>query len=92
MAKIVSTHLLPDKILYVEYNDGITGELDLKKLANKPQYSKLNDQEYLESFTVDSKSGDIVWEGMEPLCKNALYRQFELKNMMKRLKISDELL
>lgn len=92
MASIKSTRLLPDMILYVEYDDGVTGKLDVSKLAQKPQYSKLNDPEYLKSYKVDPVSGDIVWEGIEPLCKNALYRQFELKNMMKRLKISDELL
>jgi len=92
MAKICKFYFENDSILHIEYNDGLTGELDLDKFASKPQYVKLQDPVFRKTAMIDKKSGDIVWEGCEPLCKNALYKQFELKSLMKRLKITDDML
>lgn len=78
--------------LIITYDDGISGELDILKLSRKPGYEKLTDPGFAASCVVDKPSGDIIWNDCPPLCKNALYKQFELKSLLNRLKISEDLL
>lgn len=73
--------------IYLEYKDGLKGEIDLTKTINNNSYDDLKDPSEFSKVFIDKKSRDICWPCGVTLCKNALYSQLELRNLIKRLKI-----
>jgi hypothetical protein len=74
--------------LYVKYSDGISGEISLKHLLKHTEHPEFLDPAFLKKVIIDPKSGDPVWPNGVSLCKNAIYRQLELKKLMKNLHIN----
>ncbi len=87
MAKIVSVKPLDNYKIFVEFSDGLKGELNLKHLLKRKEYEKLNDLNVFNSVRIDAKTKDIIWDGGMNICKVAVYNMLELKNEMKKLKI-----
>lgn len=87
MIEPISVKPISENKLFVEYNDGMSGELDISKLLKKDEYSSLQNNEFFEKVYIDEKTKDICWDKNIVLCKNAIYKQLELKSLMKRLKI-----
>ncbi len=73
--------------LFVKYSDGTAGEISLASLLNDSGHPEFKDPEYLRKVTIDPATGDPVWPNGVSLCKNAIYRQLELKKLMKNLHI-----
>ncbi len=59
--------------IWLEYSDGVSGEVDLSHLASNEAFKIWNDRECFESVYLDS--GDIAWSDDAGLCHNALYMQ-----------------
>ncbi|MCF8242006.1 MAG: DUF2442 domain-containing protein [Melioribacteraceae bacterium] len=74
--------------IYVEYNDGIAGEYNFTRLFQKEDYSELSDFTEFQKISISKINGDVVWQCGTSLCKDALYKQLQLKQMMARLKIT----
>lgn len=87
MSNIVEVKVSDKYKLFIKYSDGVEGEISLQHLKDDFTYQFLNDKDEFEKVYVDEKTGDIFWPNSVNLCKNAIYRQLELKCMMKRLKI-----
>lgn len=73
--------------LFIRYSDGVEGEISLRHLQNDFVYDFIKDPDEFAKVYINKKSGDLFWPNGANLCKNAIYRQLELKCMMKRLKI-----
>ena len=67
--------------LYVKYSNGISGEISLDNLLNNDLYPEFKKKYYLDSVSIDPISDDPIWPNGASLCKNAIYKQLELKNM-----------
>ncbi len=76
--------------IYLKYSDGMEGELQLSYLKEKPGYEILKDSSAFGNVFIDEISKDICWNKNISICKNAVYKQLELINMMKRLGIELE--
>ncbi|MBU1097361.1 MAG: hypothetical protein CVV23_09250 [Ignavibacteriae bacterium HGW-Ignavibacteriae-2] len=88
MAKLLNVKASDKFILFVEYSDGMSGEINLTHLKNKPEYEKWGTPEYFEDVRIDKNTNDICWADERiSLCKNAVYKQLELVNLAKRLKL-----
>jgi hypothetical protein len=87
MLKIKNFKVIEHWKLSISYTDGLSGEISLLHLKDKPGYKPLNEFNYFSSIKIDSKSGDLVWDNGVSLCKNAIYKQLELKLLAKRLKL-----
>ncbi|MBI9070657.1 MAG: DUF2442 domain-containing protein [Melioribacteraceae bacterium] len=73
--------------VFIEYNDGMKGELDITKLLKRDEYDCLKDENFFSKVYIDEKSKDICWNNKIVLCKDAIYKQLELRSLMNRLKI-----
>ena len=87
MLKPVQVKIIENSRLFVKYSDGISGEISLANLLEDADYPEFKDPAYLKNVSIDPDSNDAVWPNGASLCKNAIYKQLELKNLMKSLHI-----
>jgi hypothetical protein len=59
---IKNARYLHDYVIWVRFNDGIEGEVDLEQELTGEIFGPLKDKELFKSFKVDSVLETIVWE------------------------------
>ncbi len=72
MPKISSVSVLKEYRLKLEYDDGVSGIVDLFYLVGKGVFSSWLDPHVFEEVQVGS-SGELVWKNGIDLCSDALY-------------------
>ncbi len=87
LTKLTDVKIIGKNRLSLQYDNGFEGEYNLGFLLKKEGFERLNSEEYFGKLTVCSKSGDIVWPEGESVCSNAIYRQLELIESMRRIGI-----
>ena len=58
--------------IWIRFDDGTHGEIDLSDLARRGVFQSWTDREIFEGVRVD-ESGAVVWPGEIDLCPDALY-------------------
>ena len=74
MFKLVEVKALPDYRLWIRYENGIEGEVDLSHLVGRGVFKAWEDQEVFQPVHV-SPSGAPSWGDDIDLCPDALYLQ-----------------
>jgi hypothetical protein len=74
MAKLIHVTPRPGYKLYLEYDDGVTGEVDLSHLVGNGVFAAWNDPTVFETVTV-GKHGEMRWTKDLELCGDAMYLQ-----------------
>jgi hypothetical protein len=87
MPKPEEVKVIDNSKLFVKYSDGIAGEISLSSLLRDEKHPEFKDPDYLKKVSIDPESEDPVWPNGISLCKNAIYKQLELKQLMKNLHI-----
>ena len=72
MAKLVSVEARPGQHLWVEYDDGVEGEIDLSDLVGKGVFSALSDPSFFARVAIGS-GGEITWSEDLDICPDAVY-------------------
>lgn len=72
MFKPVNVKALQGYKLWIEYADGVKGEVDLSHLAGKGVFALWNDYNVFERVYIGD-SGEIAWNDNVDLCADALY-------------------
>ncbi|MXY69069.1 MAG: DUF2442 domain-containing protein [Acidobacteriia bacterium] len=72
MKKAVQARPLDGFRLWLKYEDGIEGIVDLSDLAGRGVCEAWSEENFFEAVTI-SESGAIVWPGEIDLCPDALY-------------------
>ncbi len=83
----VSVKALEDYKIYLVYSNGIKGEINLSHLKKNPDYQNLFYDKNFDNVFIDESTKEIKWKSGESICKNAVYRQLELKNLVNKLHI-----
>ena len=83
----VSVKVLENYKIYLVYSNGEKGEINLAHLKKNPDYQNLFRDNNFDDVFIDEKTKEIMWKSGESICKNAAYRQIELKNLMNKLHI-----
>ncbi len=87
MIKPIEVKITGEYRIFVSYSDGMEGEINLAHLKNNPEYKFMEDQTEFGKVYISSVTSDLCWSNGISLCKDAIYKQLELKSLMKRLKI-----
>ena len=74
MMKVVRAQALGGHRLWLQYADGLEGEVDLSHLAGRGVFKAWSDDEVFQAVRID-ESGALVWPGDIDLCPDALYLQ-----------------
>lgn len=75
----VSVKIIDNTNLFVKYSDGIEGSISIKNIFDSKNFNE-------SSICIDDDTKNIIVSN-SVLCKNAIYKQLHLKNLMSRLKI-----
>lgn len=79
MIKLIAVTARPGYALYLEYDDGVKGEVDLSSLVGKGVFGAWNDPAVFEAVRV-GRHGEIRWTKDLELCADAMYLQITGKN------------
>jgi hypothetical protein len=74
MCKIIEVKPLPAYRVWLKYEDGIQGEVDLSDLAGKGVFSAWNEPGFFETLFIDPETGAVAWPGGIDLCPDSLYQ------------------
>jgi len=72
MFKPVEVKALPDFKLWLRYEDGTEGAVDLSDFAGKGVFSLWNDYAVFERVRI-GEHGEVAWDDVIDLCPDALY-------------------
>lgn len=72
MPKPVEVKALPAYKLWLRYDDGSAGEVDLSHLAGKGVFKVWNEYPRFENVRIE-RHGTLVWDDGIDLCPDALY-------------------
>ena len=72
MFKPVQVKALPQYKLWIEYNDGVAGEVDLSYLVGRGVFASWEDSSFFEQVYIGTR-GEIAWSNEIDLCPDALY-------------------
>ncbi|MGH9782831.1 MAG: DUF2442 domain-containing protein [Terriglobia bacterium] len=72
MFKIAEVKAVQGYRLWLRYEDGAEGEVDLSDLAGRGVFAAWNDRRFFESVRID-EGGALAWGDSLDLCPDALY-------------------
>lgn len=71
---VVEVKVIKDYILYLRFEDGTKGEVDISKIIPfKGIFSKVQDKEYFSTVYVNHELGTIVWDNGSDISSSCLY-------------------
>ncbi|MEW6532677.1 MAG: DUF2442 domain-containing protein [Thermodesulfobacteriota bacterium] len=73
MPDITKVEPRDDYMLYVEFEDGASGILDMKPHMWGPVFQPLFDRSFFEQVRVDKDMGTIAWPNGADLCSDVIY-------------------
>jgi hypothetical protein len=80
MKKAIEVRPLSGFRIWLRYDDGVTGEVDLSHLAGRGVFKVWADRKVFEAVRVD-ESGAVVWSPDIDLCPDALYLRLTGKSV-----------
>lgn len=77
--KTVAVKPLPDYRIWVEFNDGVSGEIDLSEQVGKPVFKAWDEPGVFEKARITSY-GTVAWSDDLEFCSDALYMEITGKS------------
>ena len=72
MFKLIEVRPLPSYRLFLRYEDGVAGEVDLSSLVGRGVFKLWNDPEAFQRVAIGS-GGELHWSDEVDLCADAQY-------------------
>lgn len=72
--RIIDAKALPNYRLWVRFEDGVEGEVDVSDLVGKGVFTRWQDPLEFAQVYVDAEMGTVAWPGELDLAPDALYR------------------
>jgi hypothetical protein len=69
---------LHDYVIWLRFNDGAEGEIDLERELDGEVFGPLKDQQLFQRFHVDSELETVVWENGADLAPEFLYENMRV--------------
>jgi hypothetical protein len=74
MYRIVEVEAREGYRVWIRFEDGISGEVDLSDLVGKGVFQSWEDPEEFRKVFIDEETGTIAWPGNIDLAPDALYQ------------------
>ena len=75
MPKLVEARHLRDYVIWVRFNDGTEGEVDLAETLDGPIFEPLLNPEFFSSFTLNPELHTLVWPNGADVAPEFLYER-----------------
>jgi len=86
MKRIIKVKVLENYKLWLRFDDGVEGIVDLSKLVGKGVFKKWKDKKFFESVKINSQTGTLTWGEEIDLCSDTLYAEILKVNPLEILK------
>lgn len=73
MEDVVAVRYVRDFVLWLEFEDGTEGEVDLEASLRGPVFEPLRNLEYFSKVSVSPELGTIVWPNGADIAPESLY-------------------
>lgn len=73
--RIVAAQARVPHRIWVRFEDGVEGEVDVSDLVGKGVFARWTDPEFFARAFVDEESGTVAWPGGLDLAPDALYHE-----------------
>ena len=70
---VVAVRYIRDHVVWIKFQDGTEGEVDLQGSLRDPVFEPLRDVDYFKRVRVDSDLGTIVWPNGADIAPETLY-------------------
>jgi hypothetical protein len=60
--------------VWIQFEDGVSGEVDLSDLVGKGVFERWTDEKEFRKVYIDDETGTIAWPGEIDLAPDALYK------------------
>lgn len=87
MAKLLSVEPKGPLNVFLSYDDGTEGSIDLTKTIERNNYTQLKGEKEFSKVFYDKTTNELCWPCGVRMCCNALHKQLSLLLLMSRLKI-----
>jgi hypothetical protein len=81
MHRVVKVTPLPQYRLHVEFDDGLTGTVEIFPRLSGPVFELLRDEAVFRLVTIDAESGAVCWPNGPDLAPDAMYSRISGKPM-----------
>lgn len=75
MNDIVEVRYVRDYTVWVRFQDGTSGEVDISRSFKGPVFEPLRDPEFFKQVRVDPEIGTIVWPNGADVAPETLYER-----------------
>jgi len=75
MNDVVEVRYVCDYTVWLRFQDGTCGEVDLRPSLRGPVFEPLQDPEYFKRVSVDPEIGTIVWPNGADIAPETLYQR-----------------
>lgn len=75
---VVEVRYVRDYIVWLKFEDGTTGEVDLTASLRGPVFEPLRDIEYFKQVCVNPEIGTIVWPNGADIAPETLYARVQV--------------
>ena len=78
MVDVVEARYVRDYTVWLKFEDGVEGEVDLSGELHGPVFEPLRDQEYFRRFTLSQDLGTISWPNGADFAPEFLYAKLHV--------------
>lgn len=75
---VVEVRYVREYIVWLRFQDGTSGEVDIQPSFKGPVFEPLKDIEYFKKVRVDSEIGTIVWPNGADVAPETLYERLHV--------------
>lgn len=92
MVRPIAVKALDGYKIWIEFEDGESGEVDISHLAGKGVFKALDDREIFEYVTIASPYRSIIWIGTDELelCTDTFYLELTGKSLDELIPVVDD--
>lgn len=76
MRRITEVETREEYRIWIRYEDGTEGEVDLSNLVGRGVFKRWDDPAEFEKVFVDPETHTVAWPGGIDLCPDSLYEDF----------------
>ena len=75
MHRVVNVTALPQYCLHIEFDDGVSGVVEIFSRLSGPVFEPLRDEAVFRTATIDDETGAVCWPNGPDLAPDAMYQR-----------------
>jgi hypothetical protein len=78
MSDVIEVRYVRDYTVWIRFEDGTEGEVDISRSFRGPVFEPLRNVEYFKQVSVDAELGTIVWPNGADIAPETLYERVQV--------------